>query len=137
MRSLPPTPTKTVLNSLGVFAAGKQRTEQDLLCLMILFHTHRITFRRPIFPDRPGILEMAALTRHGAAEIAAAVWSGKRKAQKNDIERTDDTYWYHLFLERGAYEMMEDVPDTLLGTVLALRARLLEHPDIDAVEVED
>ena len=134
---MPSTPIKMVLNSLGVFAAGKQRTEQDLLCLMILFHTHRITFRRPIFPDRPDILEMAALTRHGAAEIAAAVWSSKRKVKKSGIERTNDTYWYYLLLERGAYEMIEDVPDTLLGTVLALRARLLEHPDIDAVEVED
>lgn len=128
----PSTPTEIVINSLGAFAVGKKRTERDLLCLMILFHTHKIAFRRPIFPDRPCVLELAALTRNHVAEIAADAWP-----KRSDTERTNSPYWHHLFSVSGEFEVMEDVRPDLRDTVLELRARLLEHPDIASVEIED
>jgi hypothetical protein len=129
---IPPSTLEERLSSLGAFAAGMNRTEYDLLCLMILFHTHKITFKRPILPERPGVLTLFALTQRSAAAIAADAW-----LDRSDAERTNCAYWYHLFNVSGRYEVMEDVPPDLRDTVLALRARLLEHTDIASVEVED
>lgn len=132
MNIRPPTPNEIVISSLGAFAAGKKRTERDLLCMMILFHTHRIEFIRPILPESPNVMGLAALTQHSVAEIAANTWP-----KRSDAKRTNSIYWYQLFNESGEFEVMEDVPSDLRDTVLALRTRLLEHPDIALVEVED
>jgi hypothetical protein len=132
MHILQATPDEIVLSNLGKFAAGVNHTERDLLCLMILFHTHRIGFRRPILPERPDVMELAALTQRSAAMIAADAWF-----DRTDTERTDYAYWYHLFNKSGPYEVMEDVPPDLRDTILTIKARLLEHPDIASVEVEE
>jgi hypothetical protein len=96
----PPTSIEILLSDLGAFAVGAKRTERDLLCLMILFHTHRLEFQRPILPQRPGILRLAALTQRSVAAIAADAWP-KRK----DTERTSYVYWYHLFNASGPFEV--------------------------------
>src|SRR5262245_2740579 len=127
-----PTPDEIVLSNLGKFTAGVKHTERDLLCLMILFHTHRIGFRRPILPERADVMDLAALTQRSAAMIAADAWF-----DRSDTERTDYRYWYHLFNSSGAYELMEDVPPDLCDKILTIKARLLQHPDIASVEVED
>jgi hypothetical protein len=128
----PPTTIEIVLGHLGAFAVGAKRTERDLLCLMILFHTHRLEFQRPILPQRPGIVSLAALTQRSVAKIAADAWP-----KRSDAERTSYVYWYHLFSVSGPLEVWADVPPDLRDTVVTLRTRLLEHPDIVAVEVED
>lgn len=132
MHIVPSTPLEIVLSNLGAFAVGAKRTERELLCLMILFHTHKLEFRRPVLPERPGVLSLAALTQRSVAAIAADAWP-----KRNDTERTNYVYWYHLFNTSGPYEVWEDVPPDLRDTVLALRARLLEHPDIASVQIED
>ena len=138
MHICPPTPDEIVINDLGAFAVGTKTTERDLLCLMILFHTHQLTFRRPILPGNPRALSLAALTQRSVAQIAAHIWSRKRKRKRSDSdERENYVYWYHLFSESGEFDAWLDVPQELGDTVLAFKARLLEHPDIASVEVEE
>jgi hypothetical protein len=134
-----PAPTlESVISSLAAFAAAGTRTERDLLCLMILFHTHSITLKASVLSDRPGVQELAALTQRHVAGIAAEIWRSKRRRKRSENdEREDYVYWYFLFNRAGPFEVMEEVPPDLRDTVLALKSRLLEHPDVAAVEIED
>lgn len=132
MYTPPPTPFEIALSDLGKFAVGTKRTERDLLCLMILFHTHKLEFRRPILPGYPDSLDLAALTQRSVAAMAADAWP-----KRDDAERTNYVHWYWLFNTSGPFEVWEEVPPDLRDTALMFRARLLEHPDIASVEVED
>jgi hypothetical protein len=104
----PPQTLETVISSLGAFAVGKTRTERDLLCLMILFHTHGVTFKSSILPERPDVLRLAALTQRHVAEIAAEIWRSKRKRKQRDSdERENYVYWYEIFSKRCSAALSE------------------------------
>ena len=94
---------------------------------MILFHTHRLTFARPILPTRPNIKELAALTLRGAAAVAS-----------NAFPRYNPTELYWMFnFYPGPFEVVDGLPPALEAQVTALKARLLTHPDVTAVDPED
>lgn len=130
MKAHPPGTDEKVLGSLARFAIEPQRpTEDDLLCLMILFHTHRLTFMRPLLPSRPNVKQFAALTQHHAAEIVAAAFPQHTPSE---------LYWmFNTAPGHGRFEVMDDVPPDIAGRVIALRLKLLTHPDVIFVYPED
>jgi hypothetical protein len=38
---------------------------------------------------------------------------------------------------RGSFEVMDDVPSELAAHVMALKAKMLTHPDVTAIDPED
>ena len=55
MEASPSNEFEEALGAIARFAAGPQPEQEDILALMILFHTHRITFMRPIWSQRPSV----------------------------------------------------------------------------------
>lgn len=130
MKAHPPGADEKVLGDLARHAVGPRRpTQDDLLCLMILFHTHRLTFMRPILPSRPNVRQFAAFTQHHVAEIVSAAFPQHAPSEL-----------YALFNDvpgAGRFEVMDDVPPNLANQVVALRAKLLTHPDVLFAYPED
>jgi len=127
MRSLPPDADDKVLGELGRFVVGPDATANDILCLMILFHTHRLTFARPILPTRPDIKELAALTQRGAAAVASTAFP----------QHTPTELYWMFNSYPGSLELLDDLPPGLAAQVAALKAKLLTHPDVTSVDPED
>ncbi|HEX2473220.1 MAG TPA: hypothetical protein VHK01_00655 [Lacipirellulaceae bacterium] len=127
MKSLPPDPDDKVLGELGSFAIGPDATVNDILCLMILLHTHQLTFARPILPTRPNIKELAALTQRGAAAVASNTFP----------QHTSTELYWKFNSYPGSLENMDDLPPGLKAQVTALKEKLLTHPDILSVDPED
>lgn len=89
---------------------------------MILFHTHRLTFMRPLLPSRPGVKQFAAVTQRDAAEIVAAAFPQHTPAE---------LYWmFNSAPGHGRFEVMDDVPPDVAVRIVALRSKLLTHPDL-------
>lgn len=130
MKSHPPGADEKVLGALARFAVeSREATEEDVLCLMILFHTHRLAFARPILPSRPNVKEFEAFTQRHAAEIVSCAFPQHAPTE---------LYWlFNTALGAGRLEVMDDVPADLANRVLTLRAKLLTHPDIVLVDPED
>jgi len=101
-------------------------SDDEVLGLMILLHTHRLIFSRYILPESPSVLALEALTEEDAAGIASQA-----------SHHLSSTALARLFRARGAFQVMEDVPEDLAGIVERLRARLVTHPDVAGVEPED
>lgn len=117
---------------LGRFLAGDGENEDEILAMMLLLHTHRIHFSRPVLDDRPTVCEISAITRRHAAEVAARVWR-----DKSDIEKIDPAFWFFLYKSNTPYEVVEDIPEHWMAAVWKMRSKLLGHPDVTAVELED
>jgi hypothetical protein len=128
MEGVPPTADDKVLGELARFTVGPLATDNDILCLMILLHTHRLTFARPILPTRPDALQSGPLTQRGAAAVTASAFP-----QHNPAE----LYWMFNSAGRGSFAVMDDVPSELAAHVMALKAKLLTHPDVTAIDPED
>jgi hypothetical protein len=130
MTAHPPGADEKILGRLARFAVepGKP-TENDLLCLMILFHTHRLTFMRPSLPSRPNVKQFAAFTQRHAAEIVAAAFPQHTPSE---------LYWMiNTAPGHGRFEVMDDVPTEIAIRVLELRSKLLTHPDLIFCYPED
>jgi hypothetical protein len=121
-----------VHETLGRFLIEESLGETDMLAVMLLFHTHRIRFSRPVLNDRPGVYEVAAITQRHAAEAAAAIWISRA-----DKAMTDPAYWFSLFNSKTPYEVIEDIPAAWMQRLNTLKSRLLEHPDVEEVTRED
>lgn len=117
---------------LGWFLAGNSESENEVLAMMLLLHTHRIQFTRPVLDDRPDVCGISAITQRHAAETAAKVWGGG-----SDEGRDDPAYWYFLLNTNAPYEVVEDMPEHWRAEVEKMRVKLLAHPDVSAVEKED
>jgi hypothetical protein len=111
---------------------GEHPTEDDGLALMLLLHTSRILLREAISGDRPGIMEVAAITQRQAATVVATVWPNR-----TDKERVDYRYWYFQFNVRTPYEVLEDLPAEWLARVARLRDALSQHPMVKEIRSED
>jgi hypothetical protein len=123
MKAHPPDADEKILSGLARFVIEPQKpAESDLLCLMILFHTHRLTFMRPLLPSRPGVKQFAAVTQRDAAEIVAAAFPQHTPAE---------LYWmFNSAPGHGRFEVMDDVPPDVAVRIVALRSKLLTHPDL-------
>jgi hypothetical protein len=130
MKAHPPGADEKVLGALARFAIDPRKaTDEDILCLMILFHTHRLTFARPILPSRPNVKVFEAFTQRHVAEIVSCAFPQHAPTE---------LYWMFTTAPgRGRFEFMEDVPADLASRVLTLRAKLLTHPDVVLVDPED
>ena len=96
---------------------------------MILFHTHRLTFARPILPSRPNVREFEAFTQHHVAEIVACAFPQHAPTE---------LYWlFNTAPDHGRFEAFDDLPPDLAGRVMTLRAKLLTHPDVILVDPEE
>lgn len=130
MKAHPPGADEKVLGDLAKHAVGpRSPTQDDLLCLMILFHTHRLTFMRPILPSRPHVKQFAAFTQHHVAEIVSAAFPQYAPSEL-----------YAAFNKApgaGRFEVMDDVPSDLADQIVALRSKLLTHPDMLFAYPED
>lgn len=129
MRAPPPTADDKVLGELCRFAAGAHPAGDDVLCLMILLHTHQLVFSRPILPERPAIEELPALTQRGAASVVSTAFP-----QHTPTE----LYWmFNTAPGNGQFELIADVPPVLAARVASLREALLAHPDVKSVDPSD
>jgi len=113
-------------------ALGDHPNDDDALGLMLLLHTHCIQLRGPILADRPGVLDLAAITQRHASEVVAAAWPDRL-----DVKRIDRGYWFFAFNSRTPYEVVEDIPAEWLARVHKMLNRLGEHPFIGAMNAED
>lgn len=127
-----PVSTEEYLAVLAKDLLGAQPGDDDLLTLMLLLHTHHIWLPRPLLTDRPGVAEVAALTQHHAAQVAAAAWPDRTDARKSDCE-----YWEEEFCTRTLYELTADRPEPWLERVERLRSVALAHPLVERMEPED
>ena len=109
-----------------------ERGRATTLALMLLLHTHHIWFPRSLCTDRPGVAEVAALTRGHAAEVAAAAWPDRTDALKSDAE-----YWEQAFCTRTLYELTADMPEPWLERMERLQRAALAHPLVERLEPED
>jgi hypothetical protein len=75
---------------------GSQPSDDDALTLMILLHTHHVWLPRPLFSDRPGVVDLAAITRWHAAELVASAWP-----DRSNSLRADADYWHQEFSARA------------------------------------
>lgn len=113
-------------------ALGQHPSEDDALALMIILHTHRIRLREPILLDRPGVVDLAAITQRHAAEVISAIWP-----DRSDKRRTDRNYWYSMFNTRTPYELIEDVPQDWMICLQRVREHIAENPVVKGLEPED
>lgn len=130
MKGQTPGADEKFLGDLARFAVEPRKpTNDDLLCLMILLHTHRLTFARPVMPSRPNVNQFEAFSQRHAAEIVSCAFP-----QHTPTE----LYWmFNTAPDHGRFEAMDDVPPDLAGRVMALRAKLLTHTDVMLVDPED
>jgi hypothetical protein len=117
------------LGRLARFAIEGQASEQDLLALMVLFHTHRLTFARPVMPSRPNVKELEALTQRGVAEVVSCAFPQHLPSELWSL--------YNSAAYRGRLEVMDDVPTELVERVIVHRAKLLAHPDVISIQPEN
>jgi hypothetical protein len=117
---------------LAQMALGCDPSEDDALALMIVLHTHRIRLREAILQDRPGVTELAAITRSGAAEAVATIWPNR-----SDRLRTDFRYWSHAFNTQTPYELVEDIPQEWMTPVQRVLRCIAENPLVKGLEPED
>jgi len=106
--------------------------EEDALALMVLLHTHRIRLKAPMLDDRPGVVELAAITQRHVAEVLGAAWPDRADAQ-----RTDRAYWYYQFNAKTPYEVVEDIPPDWMVRVQRLREVVASNPAVSSLEPED
>jgi hypothetical protein len=118
--------------SLATEILSRPPNEEDALALMVLLHTHHIRLKSAILEDRPGVMELAAITQRHAAEVLAATWPDRADAQ-----RTNHAYWYHQFNARTPYEVVEDIPPDWMARVHRLRELLAGNPVVNTLEPED
>jgi hypothetical protein len=110
--------------------------EDSVLACMVALHTHDIvledlcelTDMRTSSEGAPRKLH--AVTRRHAAEIVAA-------ATGNESNREMIDYWYGRYSSRSPCEVIQDVPQPLLGQVLEVVAAMKASPIVrDFVEAE-
>lgn len=102
----------------------------DALICMTLLHTHQIRLYEPLVSDAPGITLFPAITQRQAATIISNLWY-PRQGQEIQPE-----YWYHLWNEQHAYEVVEDIPSEVYRRMLQMRALLAKDCRILAIEPE-
>jgi hypothetical protein len=113
-------------------AMGQHPSEDDALALMIILHTHQIRLREPILQDRPGVVDLAAITQRHAAEVMATIWP-----DRSDKLRTYPDYWYSTFNTRTPYEVVEDVLLDWMIRLQRVREHFAENPLVQGLEPED
>lgn len=124
--------SQNVHELLGRFLVKDCGSENEFLAMMLLLHTHKIQFSRPVLDDRPAVYEISAITRRHASETAASVWH-----DRSDVEKNDPAFWFSLFKENTPFEIVEDIPEHWMAEVQKMRMKLLGHPDVVAVKQED
>ena len=112
-------------------------TDETALSWMVLLHTHEIHFRAGTLLDDDGTSNsetviIAALTQRGVAHVVAALWP-----DRTDKDRCDYVHWYWEFNVKGPYEVLSDVPQDRLESVLRLRDILAKDPRVLAVVEEE
>lgn len=127
MKAHPPDSEDKVLGNLVRSALQPiDASEKNLLCIMILLHTHRLTFSRSIFPTSPNVREMVPRTQREAASIVSCAFP-----QHSPTE----LYWlFNSAPGAGSFEVFDDVPEDLAGRVMELKAKLLTHADVTLVD---
>jgi hypothetical protein len=105
-------------------------TEETLLW-MTLVHTHAIRLTAPLLTDRPGVIELAAVTERHAAEMAARLWEGRRASNATGFD------WHRRYHEDARYQSVDDVPAEHRRRLEELRERLATDPRVAAVTPED
>lgn len=103
-------------------------TEADALTWMTLLHTYTMYLSEPLVADAPEVTTFGALTQREAAATISNIWN------HHCGKKTHPEYWYHLWNEKHAYEVIEDVPPTVLTRMLEFRALLVADTRIRAVE---
>jgi hypothetical protein len=126
----------TTINTFHAELAGDllgwSLRDEDALAVMILFHTHRIHLKTAILEDRPGILEVAAITQRHAAQSVASAW-----CDRSDDRRRSYEYWYFRYNSETPYEVMSDIPSNWQSQIEELKTQLTGHPAVKKVEPED
>ena len=123
-----------VFAALAREALGQAPSDEGALALMILLHTHQVRFGQPVFDDRPGVTEVAALTHRGCAEMVAAAWPDRAAPRRT---RKDYTFWYHEYVCRTPFEVIEDVPSPWRARVEAIKGRVLANRQVAAIDPEE
>ncbi len=130
MKAHPPDSEDKILGNLVRSALEPlEATKTDLLAVMILLHTHRLTFSRSIFPTSPNAREMAPRTQREAASIVSCAFP-----QQSPTE----LFWlFNSAPGAASIEVFDDVPDDLASRIMELKAKLLAHADIVLAEPDE
>jgi hypothetical protein len=114
---------------------GGQISEGDSLLWMVLLHTHEIRLHPGIIEDGNGaVTAFCPITQRHAASVVAKLW-GELMHERG--KRSDYFYWYFRFNTETPYEVVSDVPDTLLPRLAELRQALARDPRVASVTPED
>ena len=97
-----------------------------LLLFMVVLHTHSIQVVPTVTindlqlasPDQPRIL--APLTRRHVADLVSDLW--------HSGERSQDAFWYGLYVSETPFEIFEDIPDDLIDQANWVKATVEGHP---------
>jgi len=107
-------------------------TAEDALLWMALLHTHEIHFREPLLRDRPTVTHLAPITSRHAADVMAALWRGRKRA-----ERGTSSFWYHEYNEKAGYQIVDNISPDRLHRLQELRDQLATDPRILRIVPED
>lgn len=120
-----------LLLAVARFALGTSPTDDEVLTLVILFHTHRLNLAEAV-SDRPGADHIFALTQRHACEVVAAAWPD---ARKRGTATSTDLYW--RFNMDTPFETVEDVKPPWDVLLARMRDKVLESGLIRDAVPED
>ncbi len=109
--------------------------EESVLASMVVLHTHDFVLIDGLRPSDMvealgGKAKLCAVTRRHAAEIVSAALG-----RTADEDATD--YWYAKYTAEAPYELIESVPQPLLGKALACRSVMSQSPLLQAIVPTD
>lgn len=111
-----------------------QLTEADALLWMVLLHTHQIRLHPDVVAGGNGaLLNFPPVTQRHAADIIARLWG---ELKQDPGERSRYPYWYVRYNTETPYEILGEVPDTLIPRLAELRAVLERDMRVEAVTPE-
>ena len=113
-------------------AMGGQRREDELLALMIVYHTHDFHCHPSTCEEidqlqcGSDVIVCSGLTRSTAASVIASLF-------EPDDPRSRSGHWNHLYSRRCSYEIVEQVSEEWMVVVRRMIDKLLQNERIAAV----
>jgi hypothetical protein len=112
-----------------------QLTETDALLWMVLLHTHQIRLHPGLVTGGDGwLLTFPPVTQRHAADIIAGLWG---ELMQDPGERSHYAYWYFRYNNETPYEVLSEVPETLLPRLAELRTLLARDERVASVTPDD
>ena len=112
----------------GVIHGAMSR--EEILFVALVLHTHSIVLSRDVEvdgireePEAHGIT-LSPLTRTHVAEMLSSLWP-------SDDERGRMSYWLTHYCQTVAYELFEDLPDSLRDRANTARDRVMAHDFVE------